>query len=738
MKINKRLRKAFTLVELAVVIAIIAILSTVSVVTYFGITSSAKKSVDDQTITQWNQLLLLEEELGNKSETPQEALDIILENGWDVAKLTPTYEGNEILWDQEENRFLILDKDTVTNSRVRNAYESSRKGEYWRFLKDYSEPKGYSVYITDPEFKVSETLTVTAGIDLSRVTEKVDVKYENVSKDQKVILNTNGGTLEVSDANVEVKHFGTASKSTVSSKSYEEKGTIVGDTLVNGGKYIATSSEAEAGTVLVSSKDVELNISASAKVGTVAGTTDEAQAAIKSNTNIPSDKKLDSDTAVVPTTDFAGGLGTENSPYLISTAEQFLKIKNFAKEMATKGFCFSLVNDINLSGINSNLTSVSTLFQGTLDGNNYTIKSNNSLNSLFSYATGYTLFKDFTVELNHKLTRVINSGATISENNTFNLTYNNVDLKGVFGEKYNLGGDNSAYYADGTFGAIRKIINNEDKLEVSSTSVFIDSQYMFVTIENCDVYVDFKMTGDRAAVFCGGQVYNMNFSIKNSSYYGTFYGANPGLVFANAAYCSGSGLIGSITLENVKLEGTLVCLNKDKPHGVTFANNSQEFEGVLGSNNVIECAKDNNMAITTNESGEYEIIAASDKNVDSYLVQLSLGKLFWYDDNQQLISLESSNHMISIMINSNDINQTGLYKTKTLSIYQAEKEGIDINSLNWNLTEEGKRYCFADYQNEKILVLDVYGEFANNTVFNVAYVIGNIADKPTYYYASNK
>ena len=344
MKINKRLRKAFTLVELVVVIAIIAILSTVSVVTYFGITNSAKKSVDDQTITQWNQLLLLEEELGNKSETPQEALDIILENGWDVAKLTPTYEGNEILWDQEENRFLILDKDTVTNSRVRNAYESSRKGEYWRFLKDYSEPKGYSVYITDPEFKVSETLIVTAGIDLSRVTEKVDVKYENVSKDQKVILNTNGGTLEVSDANVEVKHFGTASKSTVSSKSYEEKGTIVGDTLVNGGKYIATSSEAEAGTVLVSSKDVELNISASAKVGTVAGTTDEAQAAIKSNTNIPSDKKLDSDTAVVPTTDFAGGLGTENSPYLISTAEQILNIENL--DNASKMTSYKLVSNI--------------------------------------------------------------------------------------------------------------------------------------------------------------------------------------------------------------------------------------------------------------------------------------------------------------------------------------------------------------------------------------------------------
>lgn len=44
-KISKKLKKAFTLVELVIVIAIIAILTSVSVVTYFGVTSSAKKSV---------------------------------------------------------------------------------------------------------------------------------------------------------------------------------------------------------------------------------------------------------------------------------------------------------------------------------------------------------------------------------------------------------------------------------------------------------------------------------------------------------------------------------------------------------------------------------------------------------------------------------------------------------------------------------------------------------------------
>lgn len=44
-KISKKLKKAFTLVELVIVIAIIAILTSVSVVTYFGVTNSARKSV---------------------------------------------------------------------------------------------------------------------------------------------------------------------------------------------------------------------------------------------------------------------------------------------------------------------------------------------------------------------------------------------------------------------------------------------------------------------------------------------------------------------------------------------------------------------------------------------------------------------------------------------------------------------------------------------------------------------
>lgn len=52
MKINNKIKKGFTLVELVVVIAVIAILSAVSVGAYFGITESAKDSRLNQEITE--------------------------------------------------------------------------------------------------------------------------------------------------------------------------------------------------------------------------------------------------------------------------------------------------------------------------------------------------------------------------------------------------------------------------------------------------------------------------------------------------------------------------------------------------------------------------------------------------------------------------------------------------------------------------------------------------------------
>ena len=263
MRINKRLRKAFTLVELVVVIAIIAILSTVSVVTYFGITSSAKKSVDNQTITQWNQLLLLEEELGNKCETPSEAVEIIKENGWDVAKLTPTYEGNEILWNDTTNRFSIISKDTVNS--LKRADNGDEKWHNWRFLDNYADNNGYSVYLRDQDFSSNLDLTIATGLDVGDNTEAFNITY-NTTDAKTVSIRTNGGTLIVEATDSTISHYGMAASvefNSVSGSTLNEFGEVQGNITLNKGTLNLKDGSSINSVVLTSTDLTDVKVSQS-------------------------------------------------------------------------------------------------------------------------------------------------------------------------------------------------------------------------------------------------------------------------------------------------------------------------------------------------------------------------------------------------------------------------------------------------------------------------------------------
>ena len=139
------------------------------------------------------------------------------------------------------------------------------------------------------------------------------------------------------------------------------------------------------------------------------------------------------------------------------------------------------------------------------------------------------------------------------------------------------------------------------------------------------------------------------------------------------------------------------------------------------------------MNITLNENSEYVITAASDKQVDSYVIQLSLGKLFWYDINGNVTTLEASNYTFSIRVSAESINSTGVYKVSSLSIKQAQAKGIDVNSLSWKNSENNLQYAFTTIGGETVLVVDVNGDFADETKLNIANIIGYVGDMPKYY-----
>ena len=152
MQFKKAIKKGFTLVELVVVIAVIAILAATSVGIYFGVTESAKKS-NDQTVTnQMNKALMLDETLNGKPVTPSDALAVLETNGFDVTKMTPFQDGAYYLWDSTENKMILINKEGVVDFPA-DVTIRTNKYEYFAFVDDgkASAYEGYSLYLKEQE-----------------------------------------------------------------------------------------------------------------------------------------------------------------------------------------------------------------------------------------------------------------------------------------------------------------------------------------------------------------------------------------------------------------------------------------------------------------------------------------------------------------------------------------------------------------------------------------------------------
>ena len=84
----KRLKRAFTITELVIVIAVVAILVAVLIPTFANIVNKAEESADTQTVTNINQILSAEEIVNGKPDTMYDAMQAVEEGGYKVENLT--------------------------------------------------------------------------------------------------------------------------------------------------------------------------------------------------------------------------------------------------------------------------------------------------------------------------------------------------------------------------------------------------------------------------------------------------------------------------------------------------------------------------------------------------------------------------------------------------------------------------------------------------------------------------
>ena len=114
--INSR-KKGFTLVELVIVIAVIAVLAAVLIPTFSSLVKKANLSADQQAVRQINTLLATEF-VTDKPETLKEVVDMLDENGYNTDALIPLTKGMAFVWNKDTNTISLVPTEEVQNNET--------------------------------------------------------------------------------------------------------------------------------------------------------------------------------------------------------------------------------------------------------------------------------------------------------------------------------------------------------------------------------------------------------------------------------------------------------------------------------------------------------------------------------------------------------------------------------------------------------------------------------------------
>ncbi len=364
----KNSKKGFTLVELIIVVAVIALLAAVLIPTFSSLISKANQAKDEALVSNLNKAVALSTE---KYDTVYDVLGAVKENaGFDVAKISASVSEHEILWDSVNYCFVYKTTAGIKYLPDSQTETKVEPYQYWQFLSKEipaTEEQTYSIYWAGETIETSteKPLEVKVGFDAGETTV-AELKYVANTTAQDVVIRTKGGNLTIDAVTDSVEHHGTVDKVNViavAPHSYYEKGEVRGNLTIKEGKLEITK-QAVVNTVLISSANVEILSEEGAKINYVAATDSNALEVIKNATTIPEEvKNTDKKVTATNADKFVGGLGTKESPYLIATGEQALKL-------GTSAASYKLIEDV----VVSNEIRVTTKSILDLNGHSITLK----------------------------------------------------------------------------------------------------------------------------------------------------------------------------------------------------------------------------------------------------------------------------------------------------------------------------------------------------------------------------
>ena len=340
---NRNSKKGFTIVELIIVIAVIAVLAAVLIPTFSNLIQKANVAADQTLIKNLNTALAMDTTV-SKHETMTQALNATKANGFDVEKIVARATKNRIVWDSVNDCFAYIEEGKTEPTYIPDTKTDAKVEDYqlWTIVNNTTLDTNFSSYIAGSD--ITGTVNATKGVDVGENTGITAVSYTNTGDKQDVVIRTNSTSTNLSvNAPLDtVTHYDEVGNVEIidvdPNHSYHEHGTVTGQLEIAKG-HLVIESTASVPVVKVSatqSSDFSIESSYSGTLGVIVADNPAVLVANGDNKNI----------TVTTTT---GVMGSESQ-----NAEAYSAEKGFLNDWQSifdEGGEITLLKDVTLTTI---------------------------------------------------------------------------------------------------------------------------------------------------------------------------------------------------------------------------------------------------------------------------------------------------------------------------------------------------------------------------------------------------
>ena len=200
----KNSKRAFTIVELVIVIAVIAILAAVLIPTFSGLIEKANVNSDQAAVKQMNTYLASDEQINGKCSGWEEAVKVLNKSNLDAQNYMALADGYQIVYAQDINRVLyVKGSEVIYPEEYKDVSKWLKSNVAWVYLSGKYVPDDSWRSTTYTNLPKYEATTNSSGETIYKSGEK---EYKESELDDLAYVDYTSSAKDVNLAAMEFKN----------------------------------------------------------------------------------------------------------------------------------------------------------------------------------------------------------------------------------------------------------------------------------------------------------------------------------------------------------------------------------------------------------------------------------------------------------------------------------------------------------------------------------------------------